>query len=273
MSVESTFVAAGLGLGLAAALMVAVWVASVVRRDASLVDRFWGAGFVLLAAFHAWSAPAEGAGAWRYVALALTAAWGIRLSLYLTWRNWGHGEDYRYAEMRERHGERFPLVSLFTVFLLQAVLMWLIAFPLLVAGRGAARPSAPWLVIGVSVWAAGFVIEVAADAQLARHRADPGRRGPLQRGLWKYSRHPNYFGEAVLWWGIWLVAAAFGGAWTVFSPALITFLLVRVSGVAMLEKRLRSAKPGWEEYAARTSAFVPWPPRVPRPGAASGPPR
>lgn len=250
------------GLGLIAAAFAAVWIGSLVRRDASLVDRFWGAGFVLLAAFYLITGPAARSPV-HGMALALTAAWGLRLSLFLTHRNWGKGEDYRYAAMRATHGARFPLVSLFTVFLLQAVLLWLIAFPLFVAGRGPNDPDRIVLVLGACIWGIGFLIEAVADAQLARHRRDPARRGPLDRGLWRYSRHPNYFGESVLWWGLWLVAVAFGGAWTVFSPVLITFLLLRVSGVTLLEKRLRVEKPGWEEYAARTSAFVPLPPRRP----------
>lgn len=261
MTVRSTGLAAIAGLGLATLLMLCVWIASLVRRDASLADRFWGAGFALLAAFWAASSPASFDSAGARLAFAIAVLWGIRLSLYLTWRNWGSGEDYRYAEMRRHHGDRFPLVSLFTVFLLQALLMWGIAMPLLVATRATKAPQ-PWaLTSGLVIFGAGFLFEVIADAQLTRHRADPDRSGPLDRGLWRYSRHPNYFGEAVLWWGIWIVAASFGGAWTVFSPILITFLLLRVSGVAMLEKRLRAAKPGWEEYAARTRAFVPGPPR------------
>lgn len=260
MTIASTGTAALAGFGVAAATFVAVWLASLVRRDASLVDRFWGAGFVLLAAFYVVTGSADG-NPLHLTALTLTGVWGLRLSLFLTRRNWGNGEDYRYAEMRTAHGARFPLVSLFTVFLLQAALLWLIAFPLMVVGRGTENPNVIVLVVGAAIWCLGFLLEVVADAQLARHRRDPDRRGPMDRGLWRYSRHPNYFGEAVLWWGMWLVAVAFGGAWTVFSPILITFLLVRVSGVAMLEKRLRSVKPGWEDYAARTSSFVPWPPR------------
>ncbi len=261
MTVPSTGLAALAGFGLATLLMVCVWIASIVRRDASLVDRFWGAGFVLLAGFWAATSPTSFDSAGAHLAFAIAALWGGRLSLFLTWRNWGGGEDYRYAEMRRHHGDRFPLVSLFTVFLLQAVLMWAIAMPLLVTARAAQAPRPWWLAAGLVVFGAGFLFEVIADAQLARHRADPDRSGPLERGLWRYSRHPNYFGESVLWWGIWIVAASFGGAWAVFSPILITFLLLRVSGVALLEKRLREVKPGWEAYARRTSAFVPRPPR------------
>jgi steroid 5-alpha reductase family enzyme len=261
MTIPTTSLAALAGLGVAILMMVAVWIVSLVRRDASLVDRLWGAGFVLLAAFWAWTSPVSFAGTNARLTFAIAALWGLRLSLYLTWRNWGGGEDYRYSEMRRQHGHRFPLVSLFTVFLLQAFLMWAIALPLLVAARATQAPRAWPLTFGLIVFGAGFLFEVIADAQLTRYRANPSRSGPLDHGLWRFSRHPNYFGEAVLWWGIWIVAVSFGGAWTVFSPILITFLLVRVSGVAMLEKRLRVAKPGWEEYAKRTSAFVPWLPR------------
>jgi len=261
MTIPATPLAALAGLGLAVSLFLCVWVASLARRDASLIDRFWGAGFVLLAAFWAWTSPSGFDGADPRLAFAIAALWGIRLSLYLTWRNWGHGEDYRYAAMRRHHGDRFPIVSLCTVFLLQALLLWAIALPLLALAR-AARPPAPFtLTAGLLVFGAGFLFEVVADAQLTRHRADPRRTGPLDRGLWRYSRHPNYFGEAVLWWGIWIIASSAGGAWTVFSPVLMTFLLLRVSGVALLEKRLREMKPGWDEYARRTSAFVPLPRR------------
>ncbi|MGD8277839.1 MAG: DUF1295 domain-containing protein [Gemmatimonadota bacterium] len=261
MTLESAGMAALLGLGIAVALLVGVWLASLVRRDASLVDRFWGAGFVLLAAFWAMTSPAAFAGLNARLAFAIIALWGIRLSLYLTWRNWGSGEDYRYAEMRRGHGDRFPLVSLVTVFLLQALLMWTIALPVFVTTRATRAAEPLLLTVGLLVFGAGFLFEVIADAQLSRYRAARKRSGPLDEGLWRYSRHPNYFGEAILWWGIWIVAASVGGAWTVFSPILMTVLLVRVSGVAMLEKRLREVKPGWEEYARRTSAFLPWPSR------------
>jgi steroid 5-alpha reductase family enzyme len=261
MTLPTTLLAALAGLGLAVALLLCVWVASLARRDASLVDRFWGAGFVLLAGFWAWTSPSGFDGAGPRLSFSIAALWGVRLSLHLTWRNWGHGEDYRYAAMRRHHGDRFPIVSLFTVFLLQAVLMWVIALPLLALARAAGTPAPLALTSGLLVFGAGFLFEVVADAQLALHKADPRRTGPLDRGLWRYSRHPNYFGEALLWWGIWIIASSVDGAWTVLSPVLMTFLLVRVSGVALLEKRLRTDKPGWDEYARRTSAFVPWPPR------------
>jgi steroid 5-alpha reductase family enzyme len=250
------------GLLLTLACFLMVWLASLARRDASLVDRWWGTGFLVLAL---WYALGRGTplpiAAW--LLLLLVATWGLRLSIHLTVRNWGHGEDYRYRAMRERHGARFPLVSLGTVFLLQAVLTWVIGMPLYAGIVLAPAEAAPtWLTAGgLAAWLLGFGFEVAADLQLMAHRGDPARRGTVLRtGVWRYSRHPNYFGDALLWWGLWLIAASLGGAWTVFAPALMTFLLMRVSGVTLLEKKLVETRPDYREYAATTSAFVPWPP-------------
>lgn len=249
------------GLGLVVALMVCVWAASVVLRDASLVDRFWGLGFVVLAWFWYATSPAADGGARLVLPIACTI-WGVRLSAHLTVRNWSTGEDYRYAEMRAKHGPRFPWVSLFTVFLLQAGILWFVALPLWAGVRGSTAPQGLVLAAGVAVWIVGFGFETAADAQLARHRADPARRGRvLDTGVWRYSRHPNYFGDAAVWWGHWLMAAAAGGAWTVASPIIMTLLLLRVSGVALLEKKLQATRPEYVEYARRTSSFLPWPPK------------
>jgi len=253
------------GLLVAVGLFSLIWVASLPLRDASLVDRFWGAAFVVLGWFYAWSGPAP-LGLAGFVLLGMVTVWGMRLAIYLTWRNWGRGEDYRYAEMRARHGTRFGVRSFFTVFLLQAVLAWIIAMPLAAALVAPATPAGPigtWLLIaGGTVWLVGLGFETIGDLQLARHRADPARRGEvLQSGLWRYTRHPNYFGDAMVWWGHWLVAASVGGAWTVFAPVLMTLLLRRVSGVTLLEQKLATARPGYREYVARTNAFWPGPPR------------
>jgi steroid 5-alpha reductase family enzyme len=253
------------GLALAILLFVGLWLASLVLRDASLVDRFWGASFVLLA----WWYAGLGGGPDSLAAqalLILVTVWGLRLSLYLTWRNWGHGEDYRYAEMRQRHGTRFGLVSLGTVFLLQAVLAWVIAMPLYAGlAAGAPVPGRTLLLwLGVAAWLVGFGFETVGDAQLARHRADASRRGRvLDTGLWRYTRHPNYFGDALAWWGHWLIATSLGGGWTIFAPLLMTFLLMRVSGVTLLERKLAETRPAYRDYAARTNAFFPGPPRPP----------
>ena len=259
--IESTAVAAWAGLGVAVALMTAVWAASVVWRDASLVDRYWGAGFVVLAWF--WFAVSDSSLA-ALVPLALVSVWGLRLSLYLTWRNWGHGEDPRYRAMREQHGETFVWRSLVTVFLLQGAILWLVAMPLLVAVRELdAAALAAWpAVLGMGVFAIGLAFEAVGDWQLARFKARPGNAGKvMDRGLWRYTRHPNYFGDILVWWGLFGVALAAGGWWTLFAPAIMTFLLARVSGVTLLERRLHETRPAYRDYVARTNALVPWFPR------------
>jgi len=245
------------------ALFGALWVVSLVRRDASIVDVFWGLGFVLVA----WIAFATGDGtpARKLLVCGAASAWGLRLSGHLAWRNHGAGEDPRYARMRRHHGDRFPWVSLYTVFGLQAALCLAISLPLQAAQAIPGPPLGAFDALGLALVAIGLGFESVGDAQLARFRADPANRGRvMDRGLWRYSRHPNYFGDAVVWWGFGCMACAVpGGALTLPAPALMTFLLLRVSGVTLLERSLRRSKPGYEAYAARTSAFVPWPPREP----------
>ncbi|MEY4374260.1 MAG: hypothetical protein RL760_426 [Candidatus Eisenbacteria bacterium] len=241
------------------ALFVAVWVASVRARDASLVDRFWGPAFALSAWSQLLLAPAADVRAWL-VAL-LTTVWGVRLGLHIHRRNRGHGEDPRYAAMRARAPRTFPATSLVTVFLLQAALVMVIGLPLWAVARSNA-PLGPLDALALLVWTTGFLFEVVGDAQLAAFKRDPANRGRIMdRGLWAWTRHPNYFGDACVWWGVALFAvAARAPWWTLLGPALMTFLLTRVSGVAMLEAGMRG-RPGWDEYAARTSAFLPRPPR------------
>jgi steroid 5-alpha reductase family enzyme len=249
-------------LAAAVGAFVALWLASFALRDVSIVDVYWGPGFVVLALV----AAATGAGTEprRTLVLVLTAAWGLRLGAHLLRRNRGRGEDFRYAAMRRRAGARFALTSLATVFLLQAGLMWTVSWPVQWA---VAVPSPPALggldAAGVAVFAAGLVFEALGDLQLARFRADPANAGRvMDRGLWRWTRHPNYFGDACVWWGLWLVACAVPGGWrTIVGPALMTFLLRRVSGVPILERSLARRRPGYAEYVARTSAFVPLPPR------------
>ncbi|WP_290652531.1 DUF1295 domain-containing protein [Aquisalimonas sp.] len=255
--------AAALALGFAAAigLMVLVWIASLIRGDASLVDRFWGAGFVLLAWVYWLTAGAPALGLLMVLAVTL---WGLRLSGYISWRNWGHGEDYRYQEMRHKHGERFPWVSLWTVFVLQGVLMWLIAMPVFYGARAHDAEVMLWplVVAGMALWLVGLVWETVADAQLARFKSHPENRGRvMDEGLWRYSRHPNYFGEIVVWWGFFLMAASAGGWWTFISAGLMSFLIARVSGVTLLEKKLSETRPAYRDYVARTNALIPGPPR------------
>lgn len=235
-----------------------LWLWSLRLKDASIVDIFWGLGFVLIAG----TAFVMGAGfqTRKQLLTALVAIWGLRLAIYLYRRNHGKGEDYRYQAMRRQHGDRFGLVSLYTVFGLQGVLMWIISLPVQVAQQ-AALPDQLTLLdgLGTALWLIGFSFESIGDAQLARFKADPSNKGKvMDRGLWAYTRHPNYFGDAVLWWGFFCFAAATGAWWTALSPALMTLFLMKVSGVAMLEKTLVKTKPEYQDYVRRTSAFFPW---------------
>ena len=254
-----------LGLMLLLAIMTAAWLVSVAKRDAGVADAFWGPAFAA-AAWVYYAAQGGGRGRALLVPL-LVSVWGLRLALHILIRSRGRGEDPRYAAMRAGHPSSFAWRSLFTVFWLQGSLLWFVAFPLLVAVR-ATHPVAFTAVDGVGavLFALGFGFEVVGDYQLERFRADPSNRGHvLDRGLWRYTRHPNYFGDATLWWGLYAIAATAPGGWlTVLSPALMTFLLMRVSGVTLLEQSLKASKPGYRAYVTRTPAFFPWFPRVPR---------
>jgi steroid 5-alpha reductase family enzyme len=240
--------------------LFAVWVVSLLRRDASVIDVFWGPGFALAVAGYLSVLPQPGL---RGVLLAgAVVLWAVRLGLHLGWRWLKKGEeDYRYAAMRASSPGTFPLRSLVTVFAFQGGLIWLFSGPMVPA---LAEPGSPspvgWL--GILVFVTGFLWEAIADLQLARFRADPGNRGRvLETGLWRYSRHPNYFGEALLWWGLGIVMFD-AGAWAgLLTAAAINILVLRISGVPLLEPHLASSRPGYAEYAARTSRFIPMPPR------------
>jgi len=246
------------GLALIGGGAFCIWLASLAHRDASIADRFWGLGFVLLAGWYA--ARGDGWAGRSFLLLSLTAVWGLRLSIHIHLRNRGKAEDPRYARWRDEGGPGWWWTSLFKVFLLQGLILWIVSTPLLV---GLSSPTPPRItaldIIGTSVWLVGFVFETVADAQLAAFKRKPANAGRvLSSGLWRYTRHPNYFGDALVWWGLYGVAAATpGGPWTVFGPVLMTTLLVRVSGVPMLEERLRTTRPAYADYVARTSAFIP----------------
>jgi steroid 5-alpha reductase family enzyme len=245
-----------------AAAMFALWLLSLALRDASIVDIWWGPGIALAAAVALGKA---GAVPPRSALLAgLAAVWALRLGGYLLWRNAGRGEDPRYQAMRRRLGASFPWASLVTVFAFQGALQWLVALPLQVA---IARPGEAALgaldALGALFFAAGLAFESVGDLQLARFRADPANAGRvMDRGLWRYTRHPNYFGDALAHWGLFAIALATPYGWaTALSPLLMTFLLLRVSGVALLERSIGKRRPGYAEYQRRTSAFLPLPPR------------
>lgn len=244
----------------AAGAFAALWVISLIARDASIVDPFWGTSFVLVA----WTAllSTGDPGGRQYLVAAAVSIWGLRLSIFLARRNLGKGEDYRYQAMRRRWGRRFPLVSLATVFLFQGLLVWVVSLPVQVTMVDRGDPG--WTAaIGLAIWVLGLFFEAVGDWQLSRFKADPGNEGRvMDRGLWRYTRHPNYFGDFCVWWGIFMIAVdGVSMLWTIVGPLLMSFLLLRVSGVALLERTISTRRPGYEEYARRTNAFFPWKPK------------
>lgn len=244
----------------ALAIMLLFWLVSLAIKDASIADIAWGLVFVGIA-WASWIAGVGGT-AGLVAALAVTV-WGLRLAIYIGIRNAGHGEDRRYQAMRAKRPNTFWLWSLFGVFVLQGILALIVSLP--VQSLGSVGDSSPGLLtwVGVGVFIAGLAFEAVGDAQLAAFKRDPANKGQvMDRGLWRYTRHPNYFGDALLWWGIWLIALGSGAAWwSLVGPALMTFLLVRVSGVKLLESDLAERRPGYAEYIRRTSPFIPRPPR------------
>lgn len=241
--------------------MTLLWFWSLFLKNASIVDIFWGFGFVLIA-WLTFTATPQGYPPRKQIMVALVTIWGLRLALHIGARNWGKPEDFRYVKWREENGAIWWWVSFFKIFLLQGILIWIISAPI-IAAQASGFPAivTPLDYIGVSLWTFGLLFESIGDLQLTRFKADASNRGKLlTTGLWKITRHPNYFGEAVLWWGFYIIALAAGSWWTIFSPILMTFLLMKVSGVAMLERTMRS-KPGYEQYTMSTNAFVPWFPK------------
>jgi steroid 5-alpha reductase family enzyme len=242
-------------------LMLCTWVLSVIVKNASIVDITWGLGFVLVA----WVVRlrVDGLGLRQNLLVGMTSIWGLRLAGYLASRNIGKGEDYRYVAMRRHYGARFPIISLATVFGLQGVLMFIVSLPVQL-GQTRHDPSVGVLAwVGIAIWAVGLFFEGIGDLQLAAFKKNPANQGTVMNtGLWKYTRHPNYFGDSCVWTGIALVAAETTvGRWGLVGPVLMTYLLVRVSGKALLERGLRKRKPGYDEYVARTSGFFPMPPK------------
>ena len=244
--------------------MLLLWLLSIVIGDVSFIDSFWAFGFVVVAAATHGVFDADRGGLTSTLLLAVTAAWGLRLALYLLWRWRRDGADPRYVRMLEKAGGNRHLFSLRAVFLLQGLMLWTVSLPIqlgLFADAGGAPGAIAWA--GVALAVVGFLFETIGDAQMAAFRARPENRGTvMDRGLWRYTRHPNYFGDSCVFWGLWLIAMDAGAPWwSVIGPALLTWTLLRWSGAALLERRLKRSRPGYEEYIARTSAFLPWPPR------------
>ncbi len=252
-------------------IIIGLWCYAVAIRDASFIDAFWAFGMVILA----WATVAQlGADAPRaQLLLTLTSLWGMRLGLHLLIRWRAHGEDPRYAKIiggaMAAKGWSWPRTALMMVFMLQMPLLFITCLPAQIGIYASGQPGAAplgWLsAAGAALALAGIAFETVGDAQLKAFRADPANKGRvLDSGLWRYTRHPNYFGDACVWWGIWLVAAD-AGWWaalaSLIGPVFLTFTLVKWSGKAMLEAGLKKSRPGYADYIARTSGFIPWPPR------------
>lgn len=247
-------------LSLSAVMVFALtgWVVSLWRGDVSLVDGMWSLMFLL--ALFVYLATADIIG-WRgWMIAVLIAAWSLRLSIYITWRNHGQPEDRRYQDIRRNNQPHFEFKSLYIVFGLQGLLAWVICLPVLAAASGQTS-FGPLDFAGLALWLAGMIFEIVGDAQLTRFRTRRNTASDvLNTGLWRYSRHPNYFGEFTLWWGYYLLALSAGAGWTLFAPVLMSLLLLRVSGVALLEKDITERRPEYRNYILRTNAFFPgWP--------------
>lgn len=268
MIAPGLFTPGATALGLIAALAFGTWLVSRVRRDVSIVDGMWPVFIGAAGAYYGWSAPHLD---WAdVVALSLLAAWAVRLCLHITVRNHGQPEDRRYQAIRANNQPGFEYKSLYIVFGFQALLAWIVALPFLAMSRAGAGMVALTMA-GAALAAFGIVFESVADGQLERFRRRQGsQRGVLDTGLWRYSRHPNYFGECCVWWGFGCMALATGAWWALASPLLMTVLLLRVSGVSLLERTIGERRPEYARYVRTTNAFLPRKPRL-DPDGARGP--
>ena len=244
-----------------AAVMVTTWIISLIIKNASIVDIVWGAGFAVTS----WvlAATVDGNSGRQILLAVMVGLWGMRLALYLAKRNIGHGEDWRYKAMRKKKGKNFGVISLVTVFGLQGVLMWTVSLPVILGNADDSPGVGPIAVMGIMLWLVGLTFEAVGDYQLAKFKKDPSNATKvMDKGLWSLTRHPNYFGDALLWWGIGIVGAETGsGIFGLVGPLVMTFFLLKVSGVPMLERSLSRRREGYADYVAKTSGFIPRPPK------------
>ncbi|MEM1322202.1 MAG: DUF1295 domain-containing protein [Bacteroidota bacterium] len=241
------------GLILILIYMIGWFVAANLSKNNSIVDIAWGSGFVLIAGWMQYFHPFEG----QFILTTIVTIWGLRLAVYIFYRNMGKPEDWRYVELRKSWGKTVVIQSFIKVFLFQGFLLWVIALPL-IPSQGIPLQSGPLLYFGLFLWFFGFSWEAIADWQLLKFKCDRVNQGKIMtKGLWSYSRHPNYFGEIVLWWGIFFVALPLGPWYIlIISPLTITFLLIKVSGVPLLESKYKD-NPEYQEYKRKTSALIP----------------
>jgi len=243
-------------------LVTLLWVLSVMLTNASIVDLFWGFGFVVVNAFY--FLVSEDFNLRKILLLTLVTIWGLRLSIYLSWRNIGKGEDFRYQKFRQDYGpKRYWWFSYFQVFILQGALIMLISLPLMGTNLWEQSDTLIWLdYLGIVVWCIGFLFEAGGDFQLAKFKKNPQNKGKvLNTGFWKYTRHPNYFGDSAVWWAYAIFSIAAGAYWPIVGSVLMTVIIIKVSGVALLEKTLNNTKPEYHNYIKKTNSFFPWFPK------------
>jgi len=252
----------GLNLTAIILMMILGWFLSLILKNVTVVDSLWGLGFVLIAWLTFFLT--DGFLGRRLLIALMVTVWGLRLSIYLSRRNWGKGEDPRYGSWREKSGKHFWIVSLFKVFLLQSLFLWAISLSLQYGAASKTPAMITWLdLCGLSLWMVGFVFEAVGDWQLAAFKSNPANKGKvMDRGLWAYTRHPNYFGECLMWWGIFVIAFSTPNSWwTVLSPLIITAVLLKMTGIPLTEKTIVAHRPGYKEYIQQTPAFIPWFPK------------
>lgn len=243
-------------------LVSLLWIWSIFLNNVSIVDIFWGIGFVVVNAFYLFMS--DEINARKILISSLVSIWGLRLAIYLAIRNIGKGEDFRYQEFRKNYGpKRYWWFSFFQTFLLQGVLIMIISLPLL--GIHSSTNSGELNILdylGITVWLIGFAFEAGGDFQLARFKRDAANKGKvLNTGFWKYTRHPNYFGDSAVWWAYAIFSIAAGSYWQIIGSVIMTLLIIKISGVALLEKTLNDTKPQYREYIEKTNSFFPWFPK------------
>ncbi len=252
----------GSGFLVVMSCLTLMWIYSLVIKDASIIDIFWGPGFALLAWYY-FSQTSDMNNTRSLVLCSMVTIWALRLGGYIFMRNHGNGEDFRYQQWRKEGGKNYWWISFLRVFLLQGLLLWIVGSIFLVAMSSGKASLQTLDYVGIVLWVSGFLFEAVGDWQLANFKKNPANKGKvMDQGLWRYTRHPNYFGDALLWWGYFMFALATeGGIIYIFSPILMTFLLMRVSGAALLESTLKHTKPKYRDYIDKTSAFFPWFPK------------
>ena len=240
--------------------MTIIFVIALIKKDNSVVDIAWGLGFIMVAILTFFLQ--KGFFFRQVLVVVLVMIWGIRLATHIAVRNRGRGEDFRYAQWRRDWGKWFLPRSFFQIFMLQGLLLLIIAYPIILINHSSETRISLSDIVGIILWLVGFFFEATGDYQLFKFKQIKENRGKIMtQGVWQYTRHPNYFGETMIWWGTFCIALSVQNGWTaIISPLLITFLLLRVSGVVMLEKKYAKNKE-FEEYARRTSAFIPWFPK------------